>query len=107
MEKHLSELRSQGWDDQALAIERAECESVAAAGVIWPENWTIARAFRDCEWTLAGVGVGPVVHAGIAGAEIESICRLQHVPRREWPDVLLGIRLMTAAARPILNAKKT
>lgn len=43
---------------------------------------------------------------GIPAQEILANCVLMKVPRAEWPNVRIGIRIMVNAAKPILNAKK-
>lgn len=75
-------------------------------GLIWPENWTIARVFVDCRWELH-LGLNGAHYQGIAAREIEAACRMHAIPRAERLHILGGVRVMEAAARPILNERKT
>jgi hypothetical protein len=51
-------------------------------------------------------GFGGAHHQGIANAEVIATCMALHVPRPEWGEVLMGVRVMVNAARPVLNEKK-
>ena len=98
-------MRDQGWGEDELDIERAEVEQLREPGRVWPENWQIAQVFRNCRWEVLA-GFGGVHWYGIAAREIESASRMLAVPRALWPSTIAGVRLMEAAAAPLLNEKK-
>ena len=75
-------------------------------GRVWAVNWTIACVFLDCRWTLV-LGIGGAYYQGISAREIDAACRLHTVRRSERQAVLQGVRVMEAAAQPILNERKT
>ncbi|MEO5626922.1 MAG: DUF1799 domain-containing protein [Dokdonella sp.] len=104
-ESDLDELRDQGWDEEAIDVERAEAARLREPSLIWPKNWTIAHVFECCQWTVH-IGMAGGFWMGISGQEIDSVCRLQKVPRDEWHEVLLGVRLMASKAAPVMNEKK-
>lgn len=61
--------------------------------------------FQSCQWIVLA-GFERAHWMGISAQEIDAVCRLQNVPRAEWPDVLLGVRMMAGAAAAVLNEKK-
>lgn len=65
-------------------------------------NWPAVQVYLASQWT-AGVGMESIVWFGIAGVEIESVMRMQRIPRADRADTLSRVRIMVAAARPILN----
>lgn len=76
-------------------------------GRIWPANWPAARVFLACHWdrqVVAGMSSAITVFHGIPTSEIVAACMGLRIPRGQWPDVAWGVRLMAAAARPVLNA---
>lgn len=102
---HLDELREQGWGEEELAIELAEIRRQWEPGRIWPENWTTASVFLECQWTIVA-GFGGAFYQGIATSEIESACRMLAVAKDERKQVLTDVRLMAKAAAAVLNEKK-
>lgn len=107
IEPHIDRLRSEGWSEDALELERAEAARLAEPGRIWPECWAAANVFLACRWELLPNFGGPPVWLGIAAAEIEAACRLHRIPPRERTEVSTLVRAMASAARPVLNEPKT
>lgn len=97
-------MREQGWGEAELAIERQELERQREPSRIWPENWPTVNVFLSCQWTLL-ISMQGAHYQGISAQEIEAGCRLHRVPRAQRPEVLAGVRMMAAAAAPILNEK--
>ena len=65
----------------------------------------IASVFATCQWTVVPT-FERMYWVGISNAEVYAVCRLQSVPEEKWAAVLVGIRMMVGAARPLLNEKK-
>lgn len=106
VEKDLERLREEeGWNETALAIERAEQEAHAAPRLIWPENWNAARVFESCKWTKL-LGLKGLYWDHISATEITSACVLLKIPRKEWDQVFDRVRAMEIAAKPVLNEDK-
>ena len=61
--------------------------------------------FSLCDWTVV-LGLEQAYWHGIAASEVVSVCLTQGIPRREWNEVLRGVRVMVNAAKPVLNEKK-
>lgn len=98
-------MREQGWGEDELVIELAELERAREPALIWPDNWLTVNVFLSCQWTLV-MGMQGGIYQGISAREIEAACRLQRVQRAQMQEVLAGVRVMVAAASPILNEKK-
>jgi hypothetical protein len=64
---------------------------------LWPENSLPASVFLACgtQWDRAGIN-GQRVALNYTRAE--SVIRLMRVPRQEWPQLLMDLRTMEAAA---------
>lgn len=72
------------------------------------ENWTAVSVYARCQSTViavAGMNGGRLVHLGVSAQEAEAAVRLLRVPRREWPDVLARVQVMSAAAANHLNRR--
>lgn len=98
-------MRDQGWSDEAIAIERDEAERLAEAGLIWPENWQIVQVFVTCHWSRT-VGFERTTFDGISGQEIIASMLAHRVPRAQWTEVFVGVRVMAGAAKPVLNERR-
>ena len=91
------------------ALEQAEefrDDDDAGEVVVWSENWTTVEVFTRCQWqvtTVAGMSGAVRVWEGIPAVEIKATCELLDVPRSQWPDVLAGVGVMQATAKPVLN----
>lgn len=68
------------------------------------EGWEIAHAYMLCGWTHVGL-MHVLMPTGIEAAEVHSVCEMLRIPPERWPDVLCGVQLMAAAARPILQKR--
>lgn len=102
IEEGVQELRAQGWDEDAIEIERAEAAELAEPGLVWPENETIAKVFIACRWTKV-MGLEKLIYDDISTQEIVSALVLYRIPRAQWIDHFEGVRLMAAASRPVYN----
>lgn len=74
--------------------------------VVWRENWPAVQVFRRCQWTtsrITGMASSRTVFEHIAATEIESVCNLLCIPAAARMEVLDGVRVMEATARPLLN----
>jgi hypothetical protein len=100
----VEELRAQGWDQEAIDIEYAEAKRLAEPSLIWPENWTTALVFLACKWSRRD-GLEKVHFDGIPAQEIMAVMFAHRVPRKDWPEVFNGVRLMELAALPVLNSE--
>lgn len=63
------------------------------------------RVFALCEWSLLS-GFDRAYWHTIPNMEVVATCLAQRIPRNEWAEVLMGVRVMVKAARPVLNEKK-
>lgn len=106
LEEHLAHLRDEGYCEEALAIERTECERQREDGRIERELWTIVSVFAGCCWEYAPIGLGGRAPVGISSMEILATCRLMRIPPREWDEVRMGVRWMVNAALPLLQPKE-
>lgn len=73
---------------------------------VWPENVQAYEVFRRCAWTtsrITGIEKSMVVFENISSCEIEAVCNLLCIPADARRDVLDGVRVMEATARPLLN----
>lgn len=73
------------------------------------ENWTAVSVYARCQSTVVGLsGVSGVrlLHLGVSAQEAEAAVRMLRVPRREWPDVLQRVQVMSAAAANHLNGRR-
>jgi len=107
LDTHIEDLRAQGWSDDAIALERQEATRLAEPGKVWPECWETAHVFLSCEWTFVPTFAGPPIRIGIAATEVESVCRMHRIPRRDRQEVHTLVRAMANAAAPVLNEKKS
>lgn len=98
----VADLRSQGWSEDAIALEREEAARLAEPGFIWPENWPAAQVFERCQWTVQ-TGMHKPWYSGIACTEIESACRMMQIPAADVSRVLASVRYMASIAAPVLN----
>lgn len=48
-------------------------------------------------------GTTRILSLGIAAAEVEAVCRMLNIARKQHQDILWGVRVMAVAARPVLN----
>lgn len=74
--------------------------------VVWAENRNIVEVFMHCRWrtqVVSGMGGAVRLHDGIDAAEIAHTCELLQIEPSTRRDVLWGVRVMEAAAMPILN----
>lgn len=105
------ELRLFGVPDEDIEVAReraAELSGPEASEdvVVWPENLPAVDVFRRCTWTtsrVTGMEVSKTVFEHIASTEIEAVCNLLRIPAESRRDVLDGVRVMEATARPLLN----
>lgn len=93
---------------EAALAKAAEFEDEDDTGevLVWAENWTIVEVFTSCRWCTA-IASGPAgavqVYEHIPAAEVLAVCELMDVPRRHRRDVLWGVGVMQATAKPVLN----
>lgn len=107
VEDYIEDLRAQGWDEEAIALERADAARLREPGSIWPEGWVAAQVFSACSWTLLPSFAGPPRWVGIGSQEIEAVCRMHRVPVRDRQEVTMLVRMMANAAAPVLNERNT
>jgi len=72
----------------------------------WAENKPAVDVFRRCTWTvsrISGLETVRVIFEHIASTEIEAVCNLLCIPADARRQVLDGVRVMEATARPLLN----
>lgn len=71
---------------------------------VWPENWTVVRAFMDLagSWTRGTTADGGGV-LEIDRGKIKNTLELMGVKRREWPEVFNGLKVMEAEALQTLH----
>lgn len=105
IEEVAQQLRDQGWSEAAIQAEYDEAELLAEPGLIWPDNWIAAQVFLCCQWSRI-VGMEKTIFEGIPTQEIVASMLALRVPRRDWPETARGVRVMVAAAMPVLNARK-
>lgn len=73
------------------------------------ENWTAVQVYARCQGTVvavSGMNGGRLVHLGVSAQEAGAAVRLLRVPRREWPDVLARVQVMSAAAANYSNGRR-
>ncbi len=73
------------------------------------ENWTAVGVYARCQLSVvavSGMTGGRLVYLGVTAQETEAAARMLKVPRREWPDVLGRVRVMSAAAAEYLNNRR-
>lgn len=106
-----AEMEAQGADPDAVARFLDESSSDADDAddvVLWPENAEAFAVFTHCKWDRAALSTmesARVIYEGISGAEISSVCALLAVPMERRAGVLGLVRVMEAAALPLLNAE--
>lgn len=64
------------------------------------------QVFSSCTWAYLQAGMGEAVPQGLPAAEVLAVCRLLRIPQRDWPEVFSGVRVMVAAALPLLRSKE-
>lgn len=64
------------------------------------------EVFNSCTWAYLQAGMGEVIPQGLPAAEVLAVCRLLRIPPKDWPDVFSGVRVMVAAALPLLRSKE-
>jgi hypothetical protein len=70
---------------------------------VWPDNWSTVQVFAAME-TQWRIGMsGP---AGLDYGVLPNVMRMTGVPRKEWPIVFDGIRIMEGAALDKMREKK-
>ena len=96
-----------GASEEDLAAIRARAEAAEKPLEIWPDNWASVSAFVQMasQWRLI-VGTGSAHWQGLRYEALEAVLRLNCIPDAEWPAVFQGVRVMEAAARDVLNARK-
>lgn len=88
--------------EAAVAPEREK----ATFEVHADNEWTVSTFLAlQTQWRVA-VGMGGVAHLGLDYAAIPPTMALLGVPRTQRREVFDGLRVMEAAALPILNAPK-
>lgn len=94
-----------GFELVDLAAEADEPEpdediEVYEIGVL-PDNLVIVETLDRCLPELS-VGMG-VLWRGVQATEILAACKLGHVPRKVWPEVIDGVQLMARIVAGIRN----
>lgn len=112
-EEYFDELAASGFDEQAIALERAAVARLVEPSIIWEENWTTLCAFLELNWQRV---VYPgrceqektrLYPIGVESAEIESAMRLFHVPADQETACFQDIRAMIREALPIMQRAVT
>lgn len=89
--------------EQAARFAEPQAEEDAEP---WAENRPAVEVFRRCAWVtsrITGMETSRLVHEYISSCEIEAVCNLLCVPADARREVLDGVRVMEATARPLLN----
>lgn len=86
--------------DASTPEDDADDETV----VVWAENAETFRVFQHCQFDKV-IGMTGLHYTGIAASEIHSVLQTLRIDAERWPQVLGGVRVMVAAALPLLNQK--
>jgi hypothetical protein len=71
---------------------------------ILERNWVVLDVFNAC---LPDVSIGMgVFWQGVGAGEVDSACRLLHVPHEEWPRVTYGVQLMARTIADVRNERE-
>lgn len=72
-----------------------------------PENQRIVEVFvaLGTQWRVIA-GIGGVFYQGLDYTATRNAIELMGIDRSEWPEIFNGLRIMEAAAQPILNEKE-
>ena len=73
---------------------------------IWPENAATGTVFLSLgtQWRMIPPPMGePPRFQGLIYAEAECALRMMQIPRRDWPEIFEGLRVMETAALRVLN----
>ncbi len=103
-------MRLLGVPDEEIEAAREQAARFAEprdeAAEPWAENQPAVDVFRRCAWEvtrITGMETSRLVYEHISSSEIESVCNLLGIPAVARRDVLDGVRVMEATARPLLN----
>ena len=107
-ESEISQLRSLGATDDYIKDSqdhrKAEAEKSVVEVTLWPDLEDPFRVFRFCKWDMVA-GFSGLLATGIPGTEIKAVASMLEV---KFSDQLLtDLRVMEAAASPVINAKKS
>lgn len=72
--------------------------------VVWAENADAFRVFQHCQFETV-IGEAGVHYTGITATEINSVLQTLRIAPERWPQVLGGVRVMVAAALPLMNRR--
>lgn len=98
------DLKLIGLHEEAAAYEQQAETSFG----LWAEHKTIYQVFQACDtnWRTISISsmAGAVVHyQGLERTSLESTLRMLGIKRKQWPQILAGIRIMERAALGVLN----
>ena len=81
------------WGAPAEVLARLEDTATPSNIEVLECNWTTVTIWTHCIPAFAGMGQ----RVGIPAAEVRAALLLFRIPRLEWPEVLLGVRVMDRA----------
>lgn len=85
----------------------AHLQGQADACEVWADNWDTVRVFCSLgtQWRVAA-GMAGLVWLGLDYATIPPVLRLMAIPRRDWPELFEGLRVMERSAAEVRNQSK-
>lgn len=89
-------------DSTAPDDDEAEDEDVH----VLPLNLPVVDTFLHCQWEHKIAPDGRIVPVGIHASEIMAAAEMMDVPRKQWPRVIQGVRIMVAVAGPQLRLRR-
>jgi hypothetical protein len=72
--------------------------------VVWAENADAFRVFQHCQFEKV-IGMTGVHYTGITASEIHSVLQTLRIDPERWSEVMGGVRIMVAAALPLMNQR--
>lgn len=74
---------------------------------VFPENKVITDVFEalESQWLIVTGWLG-VRYQGLNYVAAHCVLDMMGIDRAEWPTIFKGLRIMEAAARPVLNNSK-
>lgn len=100
----MADLKADGAPAEVIA--ELEASAGSAHFEVWPENWTVWRAFLACstQWRIVAMQDGRIYWAGLDYAAADVVLRGSAF--EITPKLWEGLRVAEAAARSCLNGVK-
>lgn len=106
--EHLAaQLEAFGAPPEVVEEERRK-EEERALFEIYPENETAVLAFIHLatQWRVVSGAMGGAIFLGLDYNSVRPVLWALDVPRARWREIFADLRIMEAAALPVLNARK-